>query len=207
MNLANKLTLSRVAVIPFFLVTMLPQSFGIPIALNPYMRTLALFLFIAASITDYYDGMLARKHGWITNFGKLVDPLADKIMVMTAFVCMIEMGVFPAWMVVLILAREFLITGLRTLAIEQGRVLAADRWGKNKTISQIIVIITGLVYQAAKDTLTATGHWEPYVVKQWGIAEWLTILLWVMMFFTVLLTVVSGLLYIRKNWDLVIEGL
>jgi CDP-diacylglycerol--glycerol-3-phosphate 3-phosphatidyltransferase len=206
MNLANKLTLSRVAVIPFFLVTMLPQSFGLDDVLNPYFRTIALFLFIAASITDYYDGMLARKHGWITNFGKLVDPLADKVMVMTAFVCLVEVGVFPAWMVVLILTREFLITGLRTLAIEQGRVLAADRWGKNKTISQITVIVTGLTYQAAKDIMTATGHWEP-VVDRTGVAWWLTAILWVMMFLTVALTVFSGLLYIRKNWDLVSEGL
>lgn len=207
MNLANKLTLSRIVVIPFFLISILPQSFALPESVNPYFRSVALLVFIGASITDYYDGLLARRHGWITNFGKLLDPLADKVMVMTAFVALVELQIFPAWMVVLVLTREFLITGLRTLAASQGRVLGADRWGKNKTISQLGVIICGLTYIAARDIFTATGHWQPFVVQKWGIAEWLTFILKVMMFFTAALTVVSGVLYIQKNWDLIREDL
>lgn len=206
MNLANKLTLSRVAVIPLFLVTMLPQSFGLSEAVNPYFRTAALLIFIGASITDYYDGVLARRHGWITNFGKLLDPLADKLIVMAAMVAMVELEVFPAWMIILILAREFLITGLRTLAMGAGKVLAADRWGKNKTISQMSVIITGLFYLAARDVLTATNQWEPFVVERWGIAQWLTLILHFLMFICVVVTIYSGWQYIRKNWTLIREN-
>ncbi len=203
MNLANKLTLSRVVVIPFFIVALLPESFRVPIALHATFRISALLIFIAASITDYYDGVLARRNKWISNFGQLFDPLADKLIVMTAFVGMVELKIFPSWMVILILCREFLITGLRTLAVSQGKVLAADRWGKNKTIWQMTTIITALVYLSTRDVLTASGHWEPFVVKQWGLEEWLTFALKFMMFLCVLLTVVSGWLYVRKNWDLI----
>lgn len=207
MNLANKLTLSRVVSIPFFVVTLLPQSFGIPEALNPYLRTLALLIFIAASITDYYDGALARKYGWITNFGQLLDPLADKLIVMAAFVGMVELEIFPSWMVILILCREFLITGLRTLAVSQGKILAADRWGKNKTITQMTTIITALVYLAARDILSETGYWKPVVEDHLGLAVPLLWLLKIMMLACVVLTVFSGALYFRRNWNLIREDL
>lgn len=207
MNLANKLTLSRIVTIPFFLVALLPASFGIPEAAFPALRTLALALFVVASITDYFDGALARRHGWVTNFGKLLDPLADKLIVMAAFVGMVELEIFPSWMVILVLCREFLITGLRTLAVTQGKVLAADRWGKNKTVIQMTTIITALVYLAARDILTQTGHWEPYVVEQWNLALFLTQTLKFMMFMCVVLTVFSGVNYFRKNWDLIREDL
>jgi CDP-diacylglycerol---glycerol-3-phosphate 3-phosphatidyltransferase len=207
MNLANKLTLSRVVIIPFFVVALLPQSFGLPEFLNPWCRTLALVLFVVASITDYYDGALARRYGWITNFGQLLDPLADKLIVMAAFVGLVELEIFPSWMVILILCREFLITGLRTLAISQGKVLSADRWGKNKTISQMTTIITALVYIAARDILSETGHWKPVVVDQLGVAAPLEFLLRFMMLICVVLTVISGVLYFHKNWDLIREDL
>ncbi len=207
MNLANRLTLSRMAVIPFFLVAVLPESFALPMVLNPVLRGLALVIFIGASVTDYYDGVLARRHGWITNFGKLLDPLADKLIVMTAFVAMVELELFPSWMVILILAREFLITGLRTLATAQGRILAADRWGKNKTITQMTTIITALVYLTARDILTATGHWESVIVRRWDLAQWFTFTLQLMMLVCVVLTVFSGWIYVRRNWDIVREDL
>ena len=120
---------------------------------------------------------------------------------------MVELETFPAWMVVLILAREFLITGLRTLAMSQGRVLAADRWGKNKTISQMTVIITALVYISARDILTATDHWQPVVVEQWGISGWLTMILQLMMFICVVITIYSGWQYLSKNWDMIREDI
>lgn len=205
MNLANKLTLSRVAVIPLFLVALLPQSFFIPPALNIILRPLALLIFIGAAITDYYDGVLARRNNWITNFGKLLDPLADKLIVTAAFVAMVELEVFPSWMVILILCREFLITGLRTLAVQQGKVLSADRWGKNKTISQMTTIIAALVYLAGRDILTMLDLWEPYVVQRWQLAWWLETLLQAMMLICVILTVVSGWNYVRKNWQLIRE--
>lgn len=207
MNLANKLTLSRVAVIPLFIVTLLPESFGVPDKLIPAFRIAALLIFIGASITDYYDGVLARRHNWISNFGQLFDPLADKLIVMAAFVGMVELGIFPSWMVILILCREFLITGLRTLATTQGRILAADRWGKNKTITQMTTIITALVFLSARDVLSLSGHWQPVVVERWGLAAWLTFALKFMMFLCVLLTVFSGAHYVRKNWDLIREDI
>ncbi|MCL5269848.1 MAG: CDP-diacylglycerol--glycerol-3-phosphate 3-phosphatidyltransferase [bacterium] len=202
MNLANRLTLSRIAIVPFFLVALVPDDFWIPAAWWPLLRVAALLFFIGASVTDYYDGLLARRHGWITNFGKLMDPLADKILVMAAFVGLVELEIFPAWMVVLVLAREFLITGLRLLAATQGRVLGADRWGKNKTISQLTTIITALVFLTARDWLEAAGLWERVVVRQWEIAWILTLVLHLMMFICVVLTVVSGWRYFARNLDI-----
>lgn len=205
MNLANKLTVSRILVIPVFLVALAPESFALPEAAWPAFRLAALVLFVAASITDWLDGHLARKHGWITNFGKLMDPLADKILVMAAFVVMVQLGTFPAWMVVLVLAREFMITGLRQLAMGQGRVLAADRWGKNKTITQITTIITGMTYLVARDWLRYFELWDRVVVRQWQIDWLLTLILYLMMFFCVVLTVWSGARYMWVNRDLFID--
>jgi len=208
MNLSNRLTLSRIIVIPVFMVALLPQAFFLPESLNPTLRLLALILFIAASITDYWDGALARRHGWITNFGTLMDPLADKVLVMAAFVGMVQIHfkdnapVFPAWMVVLILAREFLITGLRQLGSAKGRVMAADRWGKNKTISQMTTIITALVFITARDWLEYFGVWHHEILQRWEIEWVLQVILKGMLFICVLLTVWSGWRYCWMNRDL-----
>lgn len=206
MNLANKLTVSRIFVIPFFVVFLLPQAFGLPTSVNPVFSTLALIVFVYAAISDYYDGALARRHGWISNFGKLFDPLADKLIVAAALVALIELDVFAAWMVITILCREFLITGLRTLAISEGKVLAADRWGKNKTISQMTTIITALVFVAARDILLALGYWESHIVERWDVAQYWFTLTDIMMWISVALTILSGWLYFRKNWDVVRGG-
>ena len=211
MNLSNRLTLSRIIVIPFFMIALLPQEFGFDERWNPAMRLLALVLFVAASITDYYDGALARRHGWITNFGTLMDPLADKVLVMAAFVGMVQLefrdqdSVFPAWMVVLILAREFLITGLRQLASAKGRVLAADRWGQNKTISQLTTIITALVFLAARDWLKHFGLWDHEILRRWEVAWVLETILLIMMWWCVALTVISGWRYCSSNRDVFME--
>jgi len=207
MNLANKLTLSRVVTVPIFMVFLLPDSFWIPQQLHSVSRVIALLLFVAAAITDYWDGVLARRHNWISSFGQLFDPLADKLIVMAAFVGMVELKIFSSWMVILILCREFLITGLRTLAVSQGKILAADRWGKNKTISQMTTIITALVYLSARDIVTQTGHWDEYVVNRWGLEWWLTMALQFMMLFCTALTVLSGWLYMQKNWDMIREDI
>lgn len=144
MNLPNKLTVGRLVLTMFF-VASLSISF-------PLHYTIALLLFVVASITDYLDGMLARKHGWITDFGKLMDPLADKILTAAAFVCLIPVGAIPAWVVIIIIAREFLITGLRLLAGAKGVVLPAEKLGKHKTAWQIATIIFFLL-------LLALGEW------------------------------------------------
>ena len=203
MNLANQLTLSRIVVIPFFLVAMTPPSFGLPPGWSIWLHPLALALFIAAAITDYYDGVLARRHGWETNFGVLMDPLADKVLAMAAFVGLVQLDVFPAWMVVLILTREFLITGLRLLASAQGRVLSADRWGKNKTISQIVVIIGALIHVVLADWLGRLGLQEQLRLGSLNLLAAYRILVLVVMYVCVILTVLSGWRYFMANRDLI----
>ena len=203
MNLANKLTLGRILIIPFFLVALIPASFGLPAAWGLWLHPLALVLFFGAALTDYYDGMLARRHGWVSNFGKLMDPLADKILIMAALVGLVELRIFPAWMVVIILAREFLITGLRLVASAQGKVLAADRWGKNKTISQIVTIVAALVYLTLYDWLMWAGMWEQLHVGRLPVGTALHWVLYLLMFCCVVMTVASGWRYCRVNLDLI----
>lgn len=141
MNLPNRLTIARICMVPVFLVVLLaPGSIG--------CRYLwALILFAAASYTDHLDGRIARKTNQVTNFGKFMDPLADKILVLSALVCFVQLGLADAWMVIVILAREFMVTGIRLVAAESGQVIAANKWGKAKTVSQVIAISAVLAFQ------------------------------------------------------------
>ena len=136
MNLPNKLTMFRVILIPVFIVVLMTGLIADP--LNRYIGTL---IFCVASFTDYLDGHIARKYNLVTNFGKFMDPLADKLLVSSALICMIEMGILPAWIVIIIISREFIITGFRLIAAEGGLVIAASWWGKIKTVTQMIMII------------------------------------------------------------------
>jgi CDP-diacylglycerol--glycerol-3-phosphate 3-phosphatidyltransferase len=206
MNLANKLTLSRFFMVPFFVGFMAIEESAFGLGWQTVGRLLALVLFIAAAVTDYYDGKLARKHGWVSNFGRLMDPLADKLIVMSAFVVFVELRTFPAWMVIIILCREFLITGLRLLGTTQGRVIQADRWGKNKTISQMTVIITTLVLLSFEDILKLCGVWNAIRLGAYDGDFFLQILLHVLMLVAVFFTVVSGLFYFWRNRDLLTES-
>ena len=129
MNLPNKLTMGRIFAIPVFIVVFLMDY-----------RIAAAVIFILAAVTDMLDGHIARKHNLVTNFGKLMDPLADKLLVMSALICMVEVGDVAGWMVVVILGREFIITGMRQVAAAQGIVIAAGTTGKIKTITQMIAI-------------------------------------------------------------------
>ena len=140
MNLPNKLTVLRVIMIPFFVVSLL--AFHGEVRL---LRNLAAAIFIVASLTDMLDGKIARKYNLVTNFGKFMDPLADKLLVCSAMICMIEMGKLPAWIVIVIIAREFIISGFRLVASDNGIVIAASYWGKFKTVSQMIMIILLLI--------------------------------------------------------------
>ena len=133
MNLANKLTLLRVFMIPVFLVVLF-------LAPEPMNRYVAVIIFIVASLTDMLDGKIARKYNLVSNFGKFMDPLADKLLVMSALVSMVALKDLAAWVVIVILAREFTITGFRTLAMEANIVMAASWWGKVKTTTQMIMI-------------------------------------------------------------------
>src|SRR5712672_2781909 len=143
MNLPNKLTLSRFVLTIAFLGVMFSQV--------RFHETVSLVLFIAAGISDFLDGQIARRRKLITNFGILMDPLADKIMVCSAFIAFVGLKWIPAWMVVIVVARELAITGLRLLAASKNVVLAAEGYGKHKTVSQIVAIISILVLHSYKD--------------------------------------------------------
>ena len=135
MNTPNKLTVARMIIVPFLVVFLLTGWGG------DANRYISLALFVVASVTDWFDGYLARKNHLVTNFGKFMDPLADKLLVCSAMICMIELGRLPAWFVIIIIGREFIISGFRLIAAENGIVIAANYWGKFKTVSQMIMII------------------------------------------------------------------
>ncbi len=135
MNTPNKLTVARMIIVPFLVVFLL-TGWG-----DDANRYISLALFVVASVTDWFDGYLARKNNLVTNFGKFMDPLADKLLVCSAMICMIELNRLPAWFVIIIIGREFIISGFRLIAAENGIVIAANYWGKFKTASQMIMII------------------------------------------------------------------
>lgn len=139
MNLPNKLTVLRIIMVPFFVFFMLTDAGG---AANKWI---ALVIFCVASLTDMLDGKIARARGLVTNFGKFMDPLADKLLVCSAMICFIELEKLPAWFVIIIIGREFIISGFRLIAAENGVVIAANYWGKFKTVSQMIMIILLLI--------------------------------------------------------------
>ena len=135
MNTPNKLTIARMIIVPFLVIFLLTGWGG------EANRYISLTLFVVASVTDWFDGYLARKNNLVTNFGKFMDPLADKLLVCSEMICMIDLKRLPAWFVIIIIAREFIISGFRLIAAENGIVIAANYWGKFKTASQMIMII------------------------------------------------------------------
>ena len=135
MNTPNKLTIARMIIVPFLVIFLLTGWGG------EANRYISLTLFVVASVTDWFDGYLARKNNLVTNFGKFMDPLADKLLVCSAMICMIDLKRLPAWFVIIIIASEFIISGFRLIAAENGIVFAANYWGKFKTASQMIMII------------------------------------------------------------------
>jgi CDP-diacylglycerol--glycerol-3-phosphate 3-phosphatidyltransferase len=190
MNLPNKLTASR------FLFT-----FGFLVAVFstfPGAQSAALLLFSIASITDFLDGYLARRDKLITNFGTLMDPLADKILTCSAFIAFVGLQKISAWMVVIIVARELAITGLRLLAASKQVVLAAERWGKDKTITQIIAILSILVSMSYPEW----GGWARSFFDPW-VPLFTTIFIWA----AVTLTFLSGVLYLWRNRQLYLQDL
>ena len=136
MNLPNKLTVLRVCMIPFFVVMLLLNS-----GENQTYRYIAAAIFIVASLTDMLDGKIARKYNLVTNFGKFMDPLADKLLVCSALICLVDLKQLPAWMVIVIISREFIISGFRLVASDNGIVIAASYWGKFKTVFQMAMVI------------------------------------------------------------------
>ncbi len=178
MNLPNKLTILRVILIPFFVLSLL--LFG---GEKQMLRYLAAAIFIVASLTDMLDGKIARKYNLVTNFGKFMDPLADKLLVCSALICLVELKQLPAWMVIVIVSREFIISGFRLVAAEQGIVIAASYWGKFKTTFQMIAVILMIVNLPVLSLLTTLCTW-----------------------IALILTIISLVDYIAKNHKVLTEG-
>ncbi len=154
MNTPNKLTVARMIMVPFLVVFMLTGWGG------EANRFISLAIFAAASITDWFDGYLARKYHLVTNFGKFMDPLADKLLVCSALICLVELDRLEAWIVIIIIAREFIISGFRLIAAENGVVIAANYWGKFKTVSQMAMIILLILnYGGAFAVLAEVSVW------------------------------------------------
>ncbi len=178
MNLPNKLTILRIIMIPFFVLFMLLDG-----GANQTYRYIAAVIFIVASFTDLLDGKIARKYNLVTNFGKFMDPLADKLLVCSGLICFVGLGALPAWIVIIIISREFIISGFRLVASDNGVVIAASYWGKFKTVSQMIMSVLLIVNIPALSILTAIFS---------AIA--------------LVLTVVSLIDYIAKNYRVLTEG-
>ena len=178
MNLPNKLTTLRVIMIPFFVFFLLWQN-----GENRTFRMIALALFIIASLTDLLDGKIARKYNLVTNFGKFMDPLADKLLVCSALICLIALNALPAWMVIIIISREFIISGFRLIASDNGVVIAASYWGKFKTTFQMVSVVLLILDIPALAFVT-------------------TICVWI----ALVLTIVSLVDYIYKNHKILTEG-
>ena len=174
MNLANKLTTFRVLCIPIFVVFMLIESI-------PYNYYLAAIVFIVASITDLFDGKIARKYHLVTNFGKFMDPLADKMLVSAALICLTP-KMIPSWVVIIMISRELFISGFRMLAADQGIVLAAGWWGKFKTAFSMVMIIVLIVNTPLNNSVL-------YIIGQ--------ILIWI----SLALTIISMIEYVSKNFN------
>lgn len=205
-NLPNQLTLLRMAGLPLYITLFLSD--------NLVAQWSGLGFFGLLAFTDWLDGHLARKHGMVTNFGKIMDPLADKLLMLTAMVLFVQVGLVPGWMIVLTWWRELAVTGLRTLVAASSRVLAADSWGKAKTVLQVIAVVGGMLVYCLQNTLNAEwpnwrlslengGFWGELAAR---ILDTNAVPYW-SMFAATILSLWSGIRYFRKNWEVVCEEL
>ena len=213
MTTANKITLTRICMIPFFIYfasqPMLSGDFERAIVNFPTNTIIALVLFCVASFTDFLDGYVARKYNQVTDFGKFVDPLADKLLVTSALVLFAEQGAFAGWMVCVILARELIITSLRVVAANKGRVLAATWTGKVKTCVQIGGIIVIYLYYIAFPSIgLGDPMWlmPPQYIQQLPESIQMFSVVSVVGWVITLVTIYSGWDYLRKNWDIIKDG-
>jgi CDP-diacylglycerol--glycerol-3-phosphate 3-phosphatidyltransferase len=181
MNFPNQLTVGRLGLCALFVA-----AFSLEI---PYAMTAALVIFVLASLTDWLDGHLARKWNEVTDLGKLLDPLADKVLISAALIGLLRFHVVPMWMVVAIITREFLITGLRTLAASKGYIMEAEKLGKHKTISQIVVILTSLILVSLRELRVGETPLEAALELALPFFFWITLVI----------TVGSGAMYFYKN--------
>ena len=195
MNLPNKLTIFRIILVPIMVIIpflgLENEYLGIPV-----QYLIIDLIFVLASITDKLDGYLARKNNQVTTFGKFLDPLADKILVLAAMIMLVEMNKLPAWIPIIVLAREFMISGYRLIAVEKGgKVIAASNWGKIKTVTQMVAIILAFV------DLNAFG--ECFKGSLQGEAFILNLIVTIMMIIQTLATIISGIEYMKDAKDLI----
>lgn len=185
MNIANRLTLLRIILTPFFMIFLFWQGF--------WAKVISLTIFTFAALSDFFDGRIAHKKNMVTDFGRLMDPIADKILVLAAFLAFVQMQLIDAWMVVIIVSREILITSLRLFAFNKGKVLSASRAGKHKTVSQITVVFYILVFIVLKEMMLTFFTWNPAWEKFSRNS------IFVLMLITVGFTLYSGLYYFWEN--------
>ncbi len=193
MNTPNKLTVLRIILVPFYVFFLLMQSI-------PHHYIIATILFAAAAYTDHLDGKIARKNNMITDFGKFADPLADKIMILAALACFTQIGLTNSIILILIISREFMVTSIRLVAANQGKVVAANNWGKAKTISQIVSVLLVMIMQYLLE-LNSLGVIKFSNTEQ--IAYIFNIASDLLMWVAVAFTLISGVIYIVQNFDFI----
>ena len=191
MNLPNKLTVARILLVPFFVAALLIDF--------PLNNLVALALFGAASLTDMFDGKIARKRGLITDFGKFADPLADKILVISALLCFVQLGLCDCVAVIIVLFREFVVTSIRLIAAAKGKVIAANMWGKVKTVTQIVAIVCVLAMQTVLDLGGLSVQLPAALPSVFTVIG--EVLIWISTFFAVL----SGVVYVAQNRQFISE--
>ena len=186
MNLPNKLTITRIRLVGVFMFFLFSQGV--------VAKILALSTFVAASLTDFLDGYIAKKMNMVTDFGKLMDPIADKILVLAAFLAFVQMQLIPAWMVVIIILREVTITGLRLSALGRGHIVAADDGGKHKMVSQVLSIFAILLFLVFREAgIKVFDFWNSSTERVYKDT------IFVLMLITTLMTLISGISYFIKN--------
>ena len=192
MNTPNKLTMLRLILVPFYVFFLLMPSI-------PHHYLAAFIIFAAAAYTDHLDGKIARKRNMITDFGKFADPLADKVMILAALACFIQLGLTNAVVLTVIVAREFMVTAMRLVASSKGKVVAANNWGKAKTISQIAAVLLVLILQYILELGTMKLINIDAASLSWIFGLVGEIALWI----SALLTIISGVIYIVQNFEFI----
>ncbi|MBM6859627.1 CDP-diacylglycerol--glycerol-3-phosphate 3-phosphatidyltransferase [Clostridium saudiense] len=188
MNLANKLTMLRIFLVPIFLIFIAMKGI-------PYGTIIATLIFIIASLTDQLDGYIARSRNQITTFGKFMDPLADKLLVTSALISLVELGLIPSYAAIIIIAREFAVSGLRTIAASEGKIIAASWWGKIKTVIQIIAIVLLLI----KVNIETSPYLASLINNNSVMNKFFEVAPNVFLYLAVIITIISGIDYFIKN--------
>ncbi len=191
MNIANRITILRIVLTFVFMIFL--NAGGL------IYKIMALFIFTLAALSDLFDGWFAKRNNQVTDFGKIMDPIADKILVLAAFLSFVQIQLVPAWMVVIIILRELIITGLRLFALAKGKVLAAERVGKHKTISQMVSIFMVLGFIILKEFFKNINFWNEVGEKFYLSA------IYMVMLATVILTLISGVSYLWKNRRIIVK--